>query len=148
MKARPDALPGRLKTAANGVGVRYFVSPDNVVGTLKDAFPMINAELDSVDYRRIVIPTSWHDNSISGLRDQAIYGDADSMVRSMRFAFEWTASINWRAIDEAECLITATNGFLLPDEALDVGRHLILGNANDDNGKGALHDDIANSSFF
>jgi NAD(P)-dependent dehydrogenase (short-subunit alcohol dehydrogenase family) len=173
MSARPETRPGRWKTVANRVGSRYFVSPEEVGGTLTEAFGviddlddpysrallthyvvtavhpfsdgngrsarlMMNAELEHAGYPRIVIPTSWQDNYLSGLHAFEVQGNTGAMLRSMDYAYDWSTSIDWASIEGAEHQIVATNGLLLPDEAREQGRQLLLGHVRDGGGSGTI----------
>jgi hypothetical protein len=161
MEERPEMLPGKFKALPNHVGARYFVSPGEVEGTLRQAFAliekmdapikrgvlvhfvvaethpfkdgngrsarlMLNAEMEHADLARVIIPTAYRDNYLSGLKAMTTHGDPDPMTRALIATQKWTASIDWSTLEGAEQEIEATNGFLLPDEASELRRHLII----------------------
>ena len=159
MSGRPEAAPGRFKTAPNRVGAIEFVRPDAVVGTLERGFEMyrtldtpfrraafmhflvsevhpfadgngriarvmMNAELTSGGQERIVIPTVYRDNYIAGQRAMTGGGQVQPMLRMLDFAWRWTASVRWSALDETMTTLRRCHAFHTSDEAERLGVRL------------------------
>ena len=89
---------------------------------------MMNAELSSVDAARIVIPSVYRTEYVSGLRRTSVSGGADvsALVRVMSFAWRWTAAMPWEDRAATEGLLEATNALDDPDHAALDGIRLEL----------------------
>ena len=87
---------------------------------------MMNAELVAGDQERIVIPTVYRDNYIAGQR--ALSGDhgAQPMLRMLDFAWNWTASVEWRDVQSTKATLHACHAFDLADEADRRGTRLAM----------------------
>ncbi len=80
---------------------------------------MMNAELSAVDAARIVIPSVYRNEYVSGLRRTSVSGGADvsTLVRVMSFAWRWTAAMPWDDRAATEGQMEATNALEDPDHA-------------------------------
>ena len=89
---------------------------------------MMNAELSSVEAARIVIPSVYRSEYVSGLRRTSVSGGADvsALVRVMSFAWRWTAAMPWEDRAATEGLLEATNALDDPDHAALDGIRLAL----------------------
>ncbi len=88
---------------------------------------MMNAELSAVNGSRIVIPSVYRDEYISGLRRASLNdGDLDGLVRVMAHAWRWTAAMPWADRPAVEGQLEATNAVQDPITAQQAGLHLEL----------------------
>ena len=88
---------------------------------------MMNAELSAADAARIVIPSVYRDEYISGLRRASLGdGDIDGLVRVMAHAWRWTAAMPWADRAAAEGQLEATNALHDPPAAQVLGVRLEL----------------------
>ena len=88
-------------------------------GNGRAARVMMNAELSATDAARIVIPSVYRDEHISGLRRTSVSAGADvsALVRVMSFAWRWTAAMPWEDHAATEGQMEATNALRDPDHA-------------------------------
>lgn len=88
-------------------------------GNGRAARVMMNAELSDVDAARIVIPSVYRNEYVSGLRRISITEGADvsALVRVMSFAWRWTAAMPWGDRAATEGQLEATNALHDPDHA-------------------------------
>ena len=88
---------------------------------------MMNAELSAADASRIVIPSVYRDEYISGLRRASLYhGDLSALVRVMAHAWRWTAAMPWADRAAVEGQLEATNALQDPVTAREAGLRLEL----------------------
>ena len=88
---------------------------------------MMNAELSATDASRIVIPSVYRDEYISGLRRASLNaGDLSGLVRVMAHAWRWTAAMPWADRAAVEGQLEATNAVQDPLTAREAGLHLEL----------------------
>ncbi len=83
----------------------------------------LNAELSAGGQLRLVIPTVFRNDYFAGLRAVTVNGLIDPHVQIMRFAWDWTASVDWTDYASAEADLVASNA-LEPPEAADEGHGL------------------------
>jgi hypothetical protein len=86
----------------------------------------MNAELSAVDRQRIVIPLSYRDDYLGGLRALSRSGDPRPLVRVLDFAQRYASGIDWRDRRVAQQALEETNAFVPPDEAEETGVRLRL----------------------
>ena len=88
---------------------------------------MMNAELSAADASRIVIPSVYRDEYISGLRRASLNdGDLSGLVRVMAHAWRWTAAMPWADRAAVEGQLEATNALQDPVTARHTGLQLEL----------------------
>lgn len=74
----------------------------------------MNAELVSARQTRIIIPSVYRDEYLSGLRNLTRQGHADTLIEVLAYAQRWTAAVPWATYSGAELVIRACNGFQRP----------------------------------
>ncbi len=88
---------------------------------------MMNAELSAVGAARIVIPSVYRNEYLSGLRRISINdGDPTAFVRVMAHAWRWTAAMPWNDTAATEGHLIATNALLDSTDAEIAGKQLEL----------------------
>ena len=88
---------------------------------------MANAELSSAGASRIVIPSVYRDEYLSGLRRASLNdGDLSGLVRVMAYAWRWTAAMPWTDRAAVEGQLEATNALQDPVIARETGLRLEL----------------------
>jgi hypothetical protein len=101
--------------------VHPFVDGNGRIGRV-----LMNAALSADDEQRIVIPLSYRDDYLQGLRALSRNGDPRPLVRVLDFAQRYAAAIDWSDLRVAEQMLTATNAFVPPDLADEQGRRLSM----------------------
>lgn len=86
----------------------------------------MNAELSAVGQQRIVIPLSFRDDYLGGLRALSRSGDPRPLVRVLDFAQQYSAAIDWSEQGLARRMLEESNALVPPDEAEQTGRRLRL----------------------
>jgi hypothetical protein len=87
---------------------------------------LMNAELTAAGQQRIVIPISYRDDYLQGLRSLSRNGDARPLVRALDFAQQYAAAIDWSDLETAKRMLDATNAFVPPEEGDEKGLRLVL----------------------
>ena len=87
---------------------------------------MMNAELVARDEQKIIIPTVYRNNYVSGLKALSQSGKSTPVIQVLDFAQKYTVSIRWEEFDTARADLQATHAFLDANEAEDKGIRLIL----------------------
>ena len=88
---------------------------------------MMNAELSAAGASRIVIPSVYRDEYVSGLRRASLNdGDLGGLVRVMTHAWRWTAAMSWADRAAVEGQLEATHALHDPVIARESGVHLQL----------------------
>jgi hypothetical protein len=100
-------------------------------GNGRTARVFMNAELTAAGLQRIVIPISYRDDYLQGLRALSLGGDPKPLVRVLEFAQRYAAGIDWSDLRRAERILAATNAFVLPHLADEQRRRLRLPLASD-----------------
>jgi hypothetical protein len=100
-------------------------------GNGRTARVFMNAELTAAGLQRIVIPISYRDDYLQGLRALSLGGDPKPLVRVLEFAQLYAAGIDWSDLRSAERMLAATNAFVLPRVADEQRRRLRLPLASD-----------------
>jgi hypothetical protein len=86
----------------------------------------MNAELSAAGHQRIVIPLSYRDNYLQGLRALSGDGNPAPLVRILDFAQRYTAEIDWRDLATATGMLRRTNALVPPWTAEERGIRLRL----------------------
>jgi hypothetical protein len=86
----------------------------------------MNAELSAAGKQRIVIPLSYRDDYLGGLRALSRSGDPRPIIRVLDFAQQYSAAIDWSEQSLARRMLEESNAMVPPDEAEQVGRRLRL----------------------
>ena len=136
---RPDAVVGTLERGFEMYGsldtpfrraafIHFLVSEVHPFtdGNGRMARVMMNAELVAGDQERIVIPTVYRDNYIAGQRALSGGHGAQPMLRMLDFAWNWTASVEWRDVQSTKATLRACHAFDLADEADRRGTRLAM----------------------
>jgi hypothetical protein len=85
---------------------------------------VMNAELSAAGLQRIVIPLSYRDNYLQGLRALSRDGNPIALVRILDFAQQYTAAIDWSDRVRAEAMLRETNALVPPWTAEERGIEL------------------------
>jgi len=86
----------------------------------------MNAELSAAGQQRILIPLSYREDYLGGLRALSRGGDPRPLIKVLDFAQRYAAVINWSEFREARRMLEETNAFVPPDEAEEPGNRLKL----------------------
>jgi Fic family protein len=95
-------------------------------GNGRTARMMMNAELVAADEQKIIIPTVYRNNYLSSLKALTHNGLTEPLIRTLDFAQKYTRSLDWDDFKDARRQLTATNAFLDPNEAEEIGKRLRL----------------------
>ncbi len=87
---------------------------------------MMNAELVADGERRIIVPTIYRSNYLSGLKALSQSGTARALVRSLDFLQRYTLAIDFSSYEGARAELEATNAFHDPEQADAEGLRLKL----------------------
>ena len=121
-----EALPPGIVRALYVMFVVSEVHPF-ADGNGRVARVMMNAELSAADASRIVIPSVYRSEYVSGLRRASLGdGGVDGLVRVMAHAWRWTAAMPWADRAAVEGQLEATNALLDPPAAEILGLRLEL----------------------
>jgi hypothetical protein len=74
----------------------------------------MNAELVAANEARMIIPTVYRDDYLTGLRTLSRGGEPRALIKVLDFAQRWTASIDWTSLANAEAAMAETNAFVRP----------------------------------
>lgn len=124
--ALPEGFPRAVFTMFLVAEVHPFTD-----GNGRTARVFMNAELTAAGLQRIVIPISYRDDYLQGLRALSLGGDPIRLVRVLEFAQRYAAGIDWSDLRTAERMLAATNAFVLPHLADEQRRRLRLPLASD-----------------
>lgn len=87
---------------------------------------MMNAELVGAQEHRIIIPTVFRNEYLSGLRALTHNQQPGPLARILDFAQRYTAQVDFSTMESARAALTATSAFLDSTEASDRGIRLTL----------------------
>jgi hypothetical protein len=120
-----EALPAGL---ARAIFMMFLVAEVHpfVDGNGRVARVLMNAELSAAGEQRIVIPLSFRNNYLQGLRALSRGGDPRPLIRILDFAQRYAAAIDWSDLRGSEDALRATNAFVTPDVAEETGVRLLL----------------------
>lgn len=109
MQALPEGLPRAIFAAFMVAEVHPFADGNGRVARVA-----MNAELSAAGLQRIVIPLSYRDNYLQGLRALSRDGNPAPLIRILDFAQEYTAAIDWRDLATATRTLRETNALVPP----------------------------------
>ena len=85
-------------------------------GNGRTARIMMNSELSAAGEERIIIPTVYRDNYVAALKALTHNSSPTQLIRTLDFAWRWTAAIDWENIKAATKQLHATNAFADNDD--------------------------------
>ena len=71
----------------------------------------MNAELVNANQSRIIIPTVYRDEYLSGLRNMSRQHDPEALISTLDFAQRFVASVDWTDYDRAERQLRSVKAF-------------------------------------
>lgn len=86
-------------------------------GNGRPARVMMNAELSASGECRIIVPTVFRQDYLDGLRRLSRQHDPSVFIKAMRFAHDFTSSIDFSDDETARRMLTQANAFNEPDSA-------------------------------
>ena len=89
---------------------------DDGNGRVARAF--MNAELVAGGEARVIIPTVYRDDYLTGLRTLSRGGEPRPLIKVLDFAQRWVAALDWSSLAAAEAAMKATNAFARPSSAV------------------------------
>jgi hypothetical protein len=95
-------------------------------GNGRVARTMMNAELSYAAETRIVIPIVWRNEYLTSMRQLSRERNFRLYMRTLGFAWRWTAVMNWSDPPTTRLLLERTNALVDSTEAADNGRRLLL----------------------
>lgn len=127
-----DLYPSLETAFARAVYIMFLVSEAHPFadGNGRIARVMMNAELVSAGEERIIIPTIFRSNYLSGLKALSNVRNPRTLVRTLDFAQRWVSAIPWRELDQTRAVLDSCNAFMDPAEADDRGVRLELPEAH------------------
>ncbi len=90
---------------------------------------MMNAELVAAEEHRIIIPTVYRNEYLSGLRALTHHARPEPLIRVLDFAQRYTAQLDCASLEQGKAVLTATHAFMDSNEAADRGVRLTLPSA-------------------
>lgn len=120
-----EPLPAGL---AKAIFMMFLISEVHpfVDGNGRVARVLMNAELTAADEQRVVIPPSFRDNYLQGLRALSRNHNPRPLVRVIDYLQQYAAAIQWSDLRGAEAILRQTNAFIPPDVAEEKGLRLRL----------------------
>jgi Fic/DOC family len=119
LEALPPGLPRAIFATFMIAEVHPFTDGNGRVARVA-----MNAELSAAGLQRIVIPLSYRDNYLQGLRALSRDGNPAPLIRILDFAQEYAAAIDWRDLSTAEKMLRETNALVPPWVAEERGIRL------------------------
>jgi len=95
-------------------------------GNGRVARAVMNAELTAAGQSRIVIPIVWRNEYLTSVRELSRSDRFHLYVRTLGFAWRWTAAMNWTDPPTTELQLEQTNALLDSTEAAGTGQRLLL----------------------
>lgn len=86
----------------------------------------MNAELSAVGETRIVVPIVWRTEYFASLRQLSRAGNARLYVRTLAFAWRWTAAMNWFDEPTTQTQLERSNALVDSTDAANSGVRLLL----------------------
>jgi len=93
-------------------------------GNGRTARIMMNTELVAAGEERIVIPTVYRTNHLSALKALSQSGRPEPLIRMLDYAQRWTATVDWRSVEETRRELEDCNAFIDAAVAEEEGRRL------------------------
>jgi Fic/DOC family len=120
-----EALPAGL---ARAIFMMFLVGEVHPFtdGNGRVARVLMNAELSAVGEQRLVIPIVYRDNYLQALSALSRNGNPRPLVRTLDFAQEYAAAIDWSDLPTAERTLEETSALLEPELAEEQGVRLRL----------------------
>jgi Fic family protein len=87
---------------------------------------MMNAELVAAGERRIIVPTIFRSNYLSGLKALSQNVVTNTLIRALDFLQRYTLAIDFSNYDEAKTQLDVTHAFMDPQVADAEGIRLML----------------------
>lgn len=87
---------------------------------------MMNAELVASGEERIIIPTIFRSNYLSGLKALSLNQHTRPMIRTLDFAQKWVSAIPWGELQSTQAVLDHCHAFMDPAVADDEGVRLRL----------------------
>lgn len=87
---------------------------------------MMNAELVAADERRIIVPTIFRSNYLTGLKALSQSGVTNTLIRALDFLQRYTLAVDFSTYEGAKLELDATHAFLDPRVADEAGIRLRL----------------------
>jgi hypothetical protein len=78
---------------------------------------MMNTELVSGAQSRIIIPTVFRDDYLGGLRQLTRRGDSSVLIKTLRYAHDYTSRVDFSTLDSATEILSVTNAFNEPSSS-------------------------------
>jgi Fic/DOC family len=123
----PDLVPGTLRAGWAGLAtldtaferavyMMFLVSEVHPFddGNGRVARVMMNTELVSGAQSRIIIPTVFRDDYLGGLRQMTRRSDPSVLIKTLRYAHDYTARIDFSTLAGATEVLRSTNAFNEP----------------------------------
>lgn len=123
-EALPPGLSGAVFMMFLISEVHPFADGNGRVGRV-----FMNAALSAAGEQRILIPLSYRDDYLGGLRALSRSGNARPLVRVLDFAQRYATGIDWSEQMTAQRMLAETNAFVPPDEVEETGLRLALPSA-------------------
>lgn len=92
---------------------------------------MMNAELAADDEARIIIPTVFRSNYISGLKALSQNENPVTLIRTLDYAQRYVRTMPWDEYDTALHVLRATNALVRPEEGDEAGIRLRMPTSSD-----------------
>jgi hypothetical protein len=121
LRALPDAFQRAVFAMFLVSEVHPFVDGNGRVARI-----MMNAELVAADERRIVVPTIFRTNYLTGLKAMSQRSTTRTLIRALDFLQRYTLAIDFSTLRRAQQQLEATNAFLDAHEADAEGIRLVL----------------------
>ena len=86
----------------------------------------MNAELSAVGETRIVIPIVWRNEYFASLRQLSREGNSRLYVRTLAYAWRWTAAMNWFDAPTTRAQLERSNALVDSTDAARSGLQLLL----------------------
>jgi Fic family protein len=75
---------------------------------------MMNAELSSKGFSKIIVPTVYREDYMGALRKLTRQNDAETYIRMLSRVFEFSATIDAEDIDQTESYLISCDAFMEP----------------------------------
>ena len=87
---------------------------------------MMNAEFVAANQARIIIPTIYRNNYLSGLKALTHNSQPEALIRTLDFAQKYTSRIDWSDYKTALKMLIKTHAFDDPAQAELMGFRLLM----------------------
>ena len=111
-----ELVRGLATAFQRAAGIMFVISEvhpfDDGNGRIARAF--MNAELEAAAEVRVIIPTVFRDDYLTGLRTLSRAGEAYPFIQVLDFAQRWVTAIDWTSLRTAETVMRTTHAFERP----------------------------------